>query len=157
QAEAEALAALGIEEKGAVVVTAAEGWHPGVVGLVAARLKERFGRPAFAIAIEPGGIGTGSGRSIAGVDLGRVVREAGNRGLLIRGGGHAMAAGITLRKGALATFRAFVEEKLGETVGAARSADGLFIDGALTAAGATHETIATIAQAGPYGAGNPEP
>ena len=64
QAEAEAMAALGIEEKGAAVVTAAEGWHPGVVGLVAARLKERFGRPAFAIALEPGGIGTGSGRSI---------------------------------------------------------------------------------------------
>src|SRR5947209_1245777 len=74
QAEGEAMAALGVEEKGAVVVTAADGWHPGVVGLVAARLKERFGRPAFAIALEPGGIGTGSGRSIAGVDLGRAVR-----------------------------------------------------------------------------------
>src|SRR5215471_4669226 len=69
QAEGEAMAALGIEEKGAVVVTAAAGWHPGVVGLVAARLKERFGRPAFAIALEPGGTGTGSGRSIPGVDL----------------------------------------------------------------------------------------
>ena len=66
EAEAEALAALGIEEKGAVVVAAGHGWHPGVVGLVAARLKERFGRPAFAIALEPGGIGTGSGRSITG-------------------------------------------------------------------------------------------
>ena len=76
QAEAEAMAALGAEDKGAVIVTAAEGWHPGVVGLVAARLKERFGRPAFAIALEPGGIGTGSGRSIAGVDLGRAVRQA---------------------------------------------------------------------------------
>ena len=110
QAEAEAMAALGIEEKGAAVVTAAEGWHPGVVGLVAARLKERFGRPAFAIALEPGGIGTGSGRSIAGVDLGRVVRQAVGEGLLIKGGGHAMAAGVTLRKDALAAFRAFLEE-----------------------------------------------
>ena len=70
------MAALGIEEKGAVVVTAGQGWHPGVVGLVAARLKERFGRPAFAIALEPGGIGTGSGRSITGVDLGSAVRHA---------------------------------------------------------------------------------
>jgi single-stranded-DNA-specific exonuclease len=157
QAEAEALAALGVEEKGAVVVVAAEGWHPGVVGLVAARLKEKFGRPAFAIALEPGGIGTGSGRSIAGVDLGRVVREAVHEGLLIKGGGHAMAAGVTLRKDALAPFRAFVDEKLGEAVGAARSTDALFIDGALTAAGATHEAIATLAQAGPFGAGNPEP
>ena len=110
QAEAEAMAALGIEEKGAAVVTAAEGWHPGVVGLVAARLKERFGRPAFAIALEPGGIGTGSGRSIAGVDLGRVVRQAVGEGLLIKGGGHAMAAGVTLRKDALAAFRAFLED-----------------------------------------------
>jgi single-stranded-DNA-specific exonuclease len=157
QAEAEALAALGMEEKGAVVVTASEGWHPGVVGLVASRLKEKFGRPAFAIALEPGGIGTGSGRSIAGVDLGRVVREAVHERLLMKGGGHAMAAGVTLRKDALAPFRAFVEEKLGAAVGAARSADAILIDGAFTAAGATLEAIMTMAQAGPFGAGNPEP
>src|SRR5882724_10229895 len=98
EAEAEAMAALGIEEKGAVVVAAGHGWHPGVVGLVAARLKERFGRPAFAIALEPGGIGTGSGRSIPGVDLGQAVRRALREGLLLKGGGHAMAAGVTLRK-----------------------------------------------------------
>ena len=72
-----------------------QGWHPGVVGLVAARLKERFGRPAFAIALEPGGIGTGSGRSITGVDLGSAVRHAVVDGLLLKGGGHAMAAGVT--------------------------------------------------------------
>ena len=157
QAEAEAMAALGIEEKGAAVVTAAEGWHPGVVGLVAARLKERFGRPAFAIALEPGGIGTGSGRSIQGVDLGRVVRQAVGEGLLIKGGGHAMAAGVTLRKDALAPFRAFLEATIGDAVAAARREDSLLIDGALTAAAATAETITTIAQAGPFGAGNPEP
>src|SRR5262249_42199989 len=112
EAEAEAMAALGIEEKGAVVVTAAAGWHPGVVGLIAARLKERFGRPAFAIALEPGGLATGSGRSIPGVDLGQIVRRAVTEGLLLKGGGHAMAAGITLRQTALAEFRAFLEEKL---------------------------------------------
>ena len=106
QAEAEAMAALGLEEKGAVVVTAAEGWHPGVVGLVAARLKERYGRPAFAIALDPSGIGTGSGRSIPGVDLGKAVRRAVHEGLALKGGGHAMAAGITLRKDALGAFRA---------------------------------------------------
>ena len=99
-----------------MVVTAAEGWHPGVVGLVAARLKERFGRPAFAIALEPGGIGTGSGRSIAGVDLGRAVRQAVSEGILIKGGGHAMAAGVTLRKDALAAFRAYLEDALGAAV-----------------------------------------
>ncbi len=157
QAEAEAMAALGAEEKGAVVVTAAEGWHPGVVGLVAARLKERFGRPAFAIALEPGGIGTGSGRSIAGVDLGRAVRHAVSEGLLLKGGGHAMAAGVTLRKDALGAFRAFLEDTLASAVEAARREDALLIDGALTAAAANNEMVATIARAGPFGAGNPEP
>src|SRR5277367_5433572 len=127
QAEAEAMAALGIEEKGAVVVTAAEGWHPGVVGLIAARLKEKFGRPAFAIALEPGGIGTGSGRSIAGVDIGRAVRRAVAEGLLVKGGGHAMAAGVTLP------------------------------NGAVSAAGANLDLVTMIERAGPFGSGNPEP
>jgi single-stranded-DNA-specific exonuclease len=157
QAEAEALAALGIEERGAVVVTAAEGWHPGVVGLVAARLKERFGRPAFAIALGAGGTGTGSGRSIAGVDLGSVVRQAVREGLLIKGGGHAMAAGVTLKREALGPFRAFLEARLGAAVAAARLADALSIDGALTAGAANLETVAAVARAGPFGAGNPEP
>ncbi len=157
QAEAEALAALGIEEKGAVVITAAEGWHPGVVGLVAARLKEKFGRPAFAIALEPGGIGTGSGRSIAGVDIGRAVRRAVAEGLLVKGGGHAMAAGVTLRKGALAQLRAFLEAALSADVATARRLSGLMIDGAVSAAGANLELVAMIERAGPFGSGNPEP
>jgi len=157
QAEAEAMAALGVEEKGAVVVTASEGWHPGVVGLVAARLKERYGRPAFAIALEPGGIGTGSGRSITGVDLGRAVRHAVSEGLLIKGGGHAMAAGVTLKKEALGAFRAYLEDALASAVEAARREDALLIDGAVTAAAANNDMVATIARAGPFGAGNAEP
>jgi single-stranded-DNA-specific exonuclease len=157
QAEAEASAALGMEEKGAVVVTAGEGWHPGVVGLVAARLKERFARPAFAIAFEPGGLGTGSGRSVSGVDLGRAVREAVRAGILIKGGGHAMAAGVTLRKDALAAFRAHLEDALAPAVEAARRDDALLIDGAVTAAAANGDLIAVLARAGPFGAGNPEP
>src|SRR5204862_7654782 len=116
QAEAEADAALGLEDKGAIIVTAAEGWYPGIVGLVAARLKEKFARPAFAIALEPGGFGTGSGRSIRGVDIGRAVRRAVADGLLVKGGGHAMAAGVTLRKGALAEFRAYLEASLAADV-----------------------------------------
>ena len=157
QAEAEAMAALGTDEKGAAVVTASEGWHPGVAGLVAARLKERFGRPAFAIAIEPGGIGTGSGRSIPGVDIGRAVRQARGSGLIIKGGGHAMAAGVTLRAEALGAFRAYLEETLASAVAAARREDALLIDGALTACGADNAIVASIARAGPFGAGNAEP
>src|SRR5579864_6513530 len=157
QAEAEAMAALGIEEKGAVVITAAEGWHPGVVGLVAARLKEKFNRPAFAIALEPGGIGTGSGRSIVGVDIGRAVRRAVSEGLLTKGGGHAMAAGVTLRKGALAQLRAFLEATLSADVAAARRLSGLMIDGAVSAAGVNLDLVAMIERAAPFGSGNPEP
>jgi len=157
QAEAEAMAALGIEEKGAVVVTAAEGWHPGIVGLVAARLKEKFGRPAFAIALEPGGIGTGSGRSIPGVDIGRAVRRAVAEGLLEKGGGHAMAAGVTVRKAALAQLRAFLEAMLAADVAIARRANGLLIDGAVSASAANVELVAMIERAGPFGSGNPEP
>jgi single-stranded-DNA-specific exonuclease len=157
QAEAEALAALGLEEKGAVVVTAAEGWHLGVVGLVAARLKERYGRPAFAIALEPGGTGTGSGRSIAGVDLGWAVRRAVQEGLLLKGGGHAMAAGVTLKKDALGAFRAYLEDNLAEQVDVARRDSALQIDGAVAAGGFNLALADLLSRAGPYGAGNPEP
>jgi single-stranded-DNA-specific exonuclease len=157
QAEAEALAALGLEDKAAVIVTAAEGWHPGVVGLVASRLKEKFGRPAFAIALEPGGVGTGSGRSIPGVDLGKAVRQAVSDGLLLKGGGHAMAAGVTLRKERLAEFRAWIETTLAHDVAQSRHANELFIDGAVSARAVTPELVATLNRAGPFGSGNPEP
>jgi single-stranded-DNA-specific exonuclease len=157
QAEAEALAALGLEDKGSVIVTASQGWHPGVVGLVAARLKEKFVRPAFAIALEPGGIGTGSGRSIGGVDLGKAVRQAVADGVLLKGGGHAMAAGVTLRKEKLAEFRAYMENALAHDVAQSRHVNELFIDGAVTARGATAELVATLNRAGPFGSGNPEP
>jgi single-stranded-DNA-specific exonuclease len=157
QAETEALAALGLEDKGSVIVTASEGWHPGVVGLVAARLKEKFSRPAFAIALEPGGIGTGSGRSIGGVDLGKAVRQAVTDGLLMKGGGHAMAAGVTLRRENLAEFRAYLENALAHDVAQSRHVNELFIDGAISARGATPELAATLNRAGPFGSGNPEP
>jgi single-stranded-DNA-specific exonuclease len=157
QAEAEALASLGLEDKGSVIVTASEGWHPGVVGLVASRLKDKFSRPAFVVALEPGGIGTGSGRSIGGVDLGRAVRQAVHDGVLLKGGGHAMAAGVTLRKERLAEFRAYMEQMLAADVARSRHVRELFIDGAVSARAATPEFVATLNRAGPFGAGNPEP
>ena len=157
QAEAEALASLGLEDKGSVIVTASEGWHPGVVGLVASRLKEKFSRPAFAIALEPGGIGTGSGRSIGGVDLGRAVRQAVKDGLLMKGGGHAMAAGVTLRKDRLAEFRAYMEIALAHDVAQSRHVNEVLIDGAVSARAVTSELAATLNRAGPFGSGNPEP
>ncbi len=151
------MAALGLEEKGAVVVTAGKGWHPGVVGLVAARLKEHYGRPAFAIALDAFGIGTGSGRSIAGVDLGKAVRRAVREGLLEKGGGHAMAAGITVKADRLGALRAYLEETLASDVEAARRDRALPIDGAISAGGFDLALAELLSRAGPYGAGNPEP
>lgn len=156
QAEAEALASIGFEDKLGVIVTASEGWHPGVVGLVASRLKEKFSRPAFAIALEPGGIGTGSGRSIAGVDLGKAVRQAVADGILLKGGGHAMAAGVTLRKEKLAEFRAYLESTLARDVAEVRHVNELYIDGAVSARAVTTELAATLNRAGPFGSGNPD-
>ncbi len=140
-----------------VAVVFSEGWHPGVVGLVAARLKERGNRPAIAIALDPEGRGTGSGRSITGVDLGAAIRAAGEAGLLIKGGGHAMAAGLTVRRERIPELATFLEERLAASVSAAQASDGLKIDGAMTASGAKRELLDTLEHAGPYGAGHPEP
>jgi single-stranded-DNA-specific exonuclease len=155
-AEKMALEAQAIEGERAIIVAGAEGWHAGVIGLVAARLRERFDRPAFAIAFA-GETGTGSGRSIPGVDLGRVVREAVETGLLEKGGGHAMAAGVTLNRERLTAFRNFLEERIGPEVAAARADASLKLDAVLTAAGATAEIVNLLEKAGPFGSGNPEP
>ena len=141
----------------ASLVTHSPEWHAGIVGLLASRLKERFRRPAFAIALNPDGIGTGSGRSIAGSDLGAAVRTAVEQGLLIKGGGHAMAAGLTIEQDKIDRFRQFLGLSLASQVQEARSSDELKIDAALTASGATEELVTILEKAGPYGAGNPEP
>ena len=157
EAVAEAEAEIGSGEGPAVLVTASARWHPGVVGLIASRLKDRFRRPAVAIAFQPNGIGSGSGRSVAGADLGHAVREAVAAGILLKGGGHAMAAGLTLDTARLGDLRAFLEERLGPKARASTEADGLKVDAALSAGGATVELIDLIARAGPFGSGHPEP
>jgi single-stranded-DNA-specific exonuclease len=157
EAEAEVAAEIGTGEGPAVLVAASAGWHPGIVGLLAARLKERHRRPAFAIAFDAAGRGTGSGRSIPGFDLGRLVREAVAAGILVKGGGHAMAAGVTVQKERLGDLRAFLEAGAAASVGALREGDTLKLDGAVSAAGLTPALYATIARAGPFGAGHGEP
>lgn len=163
EAEEEALRLAGMDEAGhAVLVVAGERWHPGIVGIVAGRIKERFQRPAFAIARGAGEFGegefaTGSGRSIAGVDLGAAVRAAVDAGILVKGGGHAMAAGVTLAPEKIADFAAFLEERLAPAITASREADSLMIDAALTAESLTPDFVADLARAGPFGQGNPEP
>ena len=140
-----------------VLVLASANWHAGIVGLVAARLRERFERPAFAIALYPDGTGTGSGRSMPGVDLGRAVIAAVEADIIQKGGGHAMAAGVTLRPGQLGPFRAHMSEALKDSVGVARALTALKIDAALSARGATVEFVEDIERAGPFGSGNPQP
>jgi single-stranded-DNA-specific exonuclease len=156
EALAEAEASLGDPANAGALVTAGRSWHPGVVGIVAARLKERFDRPAFAVAFD-GEIGTGSGRSVPGVDLGAAVRAAVAEGILVKGGGHAMAAGITIAAARLGDFRAFLEAHLGSAMAAARQGKGLEIDAALTAGGANAALVESLERAGPFGTGNPEP
>ena len=156
EAEAQALAALGLEERGACVIVASEGWPPGVVGLVASRLKDRFGRPAFALALN-GGTATGSARSIPGVDIGRVVQELVASGYATKGGGHAMAAGLTISRERLGDVRAHLEAALQGPVAEARRDEALAIDAALAAAAATPDLMRAVDAAGPYGSGHPEP
>lgn len=157
EAEAEVLAEYGNGEGANVIVTARDKWHPGIVGLIAARLKEKFKRPAFAIAFDPSGKGTGSGRSINGFDMGRMVRAAVDAGLLVKGGGHAMAAGLTVERSNLGRLRTFFEEMAGEGVPALVANHVLKIDGALSASGATLELFDQLEQAGPYGSGHSQP
>jgi single-stranded-DNA-specific exonuclease len=157
EAEAQALHALESRGDAPVVVGASASWHPGIVGLVAARLKERFGRPAFAFALNADGSATGSARSIPGADLGAAVRATVEAGLAVKGGGHAMAAGVTIAGLDLERFREFISARLTEAVGTARSTDALAIDSALTAGGARPDIVGAIERAGPFGSGQPEP
>jgi single-stranded-DNA-specific exonuclease len=157
EACAQAELALSREPEAPVVVASSPDWHPGVVGLVAARLKERFHRPAFALAQNGEGNLVGSARSVPGADLGRAVRAAVEAGLALKGGGHAMAAGVTLLPDGLDRFKAFVSTRLAESVAQALLGDALLIDATLTAGGARPELFSAIERAGPFGAGQPEP
>ena len=141
-----------------LVLVGSEAWHKGLVGLIASRLMDRFRRPALVIAWDDATEdGTGSARSIAGADIGHAVRAALAKGLVKKGGGHAMAAGVTIARAGLDAFQAFLCAELSSSVDAARSASGLSIDGALTPAAATSGLVDLIEKAGPYGAGNPAP
>jgi single-stranded-DNA-specific exonuclease len=140
-----------------LLLIGADGWHKGVVGLVASRLTDRFHRPSCVIAWNEAGEGTGSLRSIAGVDIGTAVRAAVADGHLVKGGGHAMAAGLTVARGQLEPLQAFLAQRLVQATGAARAAVSLDIDGALTPATVTDEFFALLERAGPYGQGNPQP
>jgi single-stranded-DNA-specific exonuclease len=157
EAKAEADVELAAGKGPAILLSVSDDWHPGIVGLIAARLKEHARRPAFAVSFNANGFGTGSGRSITGFDLGRLVRAAVERGLLTKGGGHAMAAGITVERARLGELRGFFEEQAASQVFELRDQESLMIDAALSAAGASVELVETLERAGPYGAGHAAP
>ena len=137
----------GVAQSPVLVFAAAEDWHPGVIGIVAARLKERYERPACVVALADG-IGKGSGRSVAGLPLGPAVIAARQAGLLINGGGHAMAAGFTVAAEKLDALREFLVERLGDGLDRERLVPELQIDGALSLAAAQAELIEPYRAAG---------
>ncbi|WP_395672686.1 single-stranded-DNA-specific exonuclease RecJ [Inquilinus sp.] len=149
----------GMADAGPVILVAGEGWHPGVVGIVAGRLRERYGRPSCVVGFE-GGIGKASGRSVPGVDLGAAVIAARQAGLLLTGGGHRMAAGFSVRQERIAELRAYLTEHVDGQV-AAQPGEPMVplveLDGTLVVEAATVELAETLSRLGPYGAGNAEP
>ena len=139
-----------------IVFVAREGWHPGVIGIVAGRLKDRFNRPACVVALD-GDMGKGSGRSVAGFALGAAVIAARQAGLLLNGGGHAMAAGFTVAEQNLGALRDFLAARVAAEAGVNGLVPELGVDGALMPAAATPEFVTLLERLAPFGAGNAEP
>jgi len=139
-----------------LVWAAGEGWHPGVVGIVAARLKEATNRPAIVIGLD-GDEGKGSGRSVSGIDLGAVIQRAASEGVLIKGGGHKMAAGLTVARDQLEPAMARIGELLAKQGADKIGPSDLRLDGVLMPGAATVDLIGQIEKAGPFGAGAPAP
>jgi len=138
-----------------LIMAVGEGWHPGVIGIIAGRLKERYHRPACVIALE-GIEGRGSGRSIPGLNLGATVIAARQSGILVKGGGHAMAAGFTVLRDRVEDLRNFLGERLAAAL-AEPIVPSLELDGAVEVAGASIALAETLRRLGPFGSGNPEP
>ena len=147
------------QDNRAVVVLAGAGWHPGVIGIVAGRIKEKTGKPALVIALEAdeAGNGKGSGRSIAGVDLGAAIIAAREAGLLVAGGGHAMAAGLTVAPDRVNALADWLDERLGRDVAVARVGQALQLDLAVAPLGLNPALVEELESAGPYGVGWPAP
>jgi single-stranded-DNA-specific exonuclease len=146
-----------VDASARVVVVSGRGWHPGVIGIVAGRLKERLGRPVVVIALDDAGVGKGSGRSITGVDLGAAVLAAKEHRLLAAGGGHAMAAGLTVAEADIPAFAAFLDDRLAAAVDRAREDRALLLDAVLAPGGVTPDLVRSLEAGGPYGAGWPSP
>jgi len=156
EAMAQVDARLAGDVAGPVVIAAGEGWHPGVVGIVASRLKDKYNRPSCVVSWN-GDQGTGSGRSVKGADLGAAIIAARQSGLVLKGGGHAMAAGFTVAREKLADFEAFMAERMIHDLGDSPPPPGLYIDAVTGVEGANFHLVKTLERLEPFGVGNPEP
>ena len=151
------LKTLSMHKTNSVLVVSMEGWHPGVIGIVAGRLKERFNKPVIVIGIDENGIGKGSGRSIQGIDLGNEIKKLYEKGFLISGGGHEMACGLTIENKYIKTFHEILEKNLSDRINSIRSKFSIKIDALLNISAVNMDLINSIDQIGPYGSGNPTP
>lgn len=142
---------------GMCILLAGDGWHPGVIGIAAARLKEKFNKPVIVIGCDEKGTGKGSGRSVPGVDLGAAVIAARQAGLLVAGGGHAMAAGLTVEKDQIDRLRSFIDAHINEQLAGQELVSALNIDGVTSVSGLTVDFIRQLDRLAPYGAGHSEP
>lgn len=159
EVQAAAEAQIDSQHNRAVLTLSGRGWHPGVIGIVAGRIKEKTGKPTLVIALDAdeAGNGKGSGRSIAGVDLGAAIIAAREHGLLLAGGGHAMAAGLTVAPGQIDALGEWLDDRLGRTVGAAMANQAMLLDLAVAPGGLTPALVEDLESAGPYGMGWPGP
>ena len=155
QEEAEAM--LSGQHNRAVTLLAGHGWHPGVIGIVAGRIKEKTGKPSIIIAVDADGVGKGSGRSISGVDLGAAIIAAREAGLLEAGGGHAMAAGLTIKAEQIGALADWLDERLADDVARASQGNAMLIDAILSPRGLNPAFVDAMEAAGPYGMGWPGP
>ena len=140
-----------------IIIAANVGWHPGVIGIVAGRLKEHFNRPTIVIAIDDNGDAKGSGRSIMGVDLGSAITAARQSDVLTAGGGHAMAAGLSMRSEKIDELGEFLCERLQNKVKDAMTSLALKLDGVLSLSAVNSELVESLDKVGPYGQGNAAP
>lgn len=145
------------QDNRSVALVSGKGWHPGVIGIVASRLKEKLGRPAIVIALDDSGVGKGSGRSVGGADLGAAILAAKDMGLLIAGGGHPMAAGITIAEDKIDAFANFLDERMEGDVSKARGERALQLDAVVAPGGVTAAFVEALEAGGPYGMGWPAP
>ena len=141
----------------AIIIVDMDGWHPGIIGIVAGRLKDRFDKPAIVIGVNDDGIGKGSGRSMTGVNLGEAITKARDAGILSSGGGHAMAGGLTVEADRIPELVTFMNDELIDAVTEARKNLSIKLDALLAPTAASQSTLDIIQSVGPYGAGNPQP